>query len=144
VLATVALVQASFQEAGISIAIDASEDMRLFGFPNEYSQALLNLLNNAKQAIQECGRHPGRVVIHIAREDHLCRLTVRDNGPGIAPHLLERIFEPYFSTRAAGTGIGLYMSRQIIEGNMSGRITARNLEDGAEFSVLIALAGDTP
>ena len=87
------------------------------------------------------GRRPGRVLIRIAREAGFCRLTLRDNGTGIPPELLERIFEPYFSTRAAGTGIGLYMSKQIIERSMGGRISARNGADGAEFTILVPTSG---
>ncbi len=144
VRAAVALVEASFMAEDVAIRIEAPEDFQLSGLPNEFSQVLLNLLSNAKHAIKEAGVQRGEVVIAIAREEGFCRLTVRDNGPGIPGELLERIFEPYFSTREGGTGIGLYMSKQIIEGNMSGRISARNLDGGAEFSILMALTGDTP
>jgi signal transduction histidine kinase len=62
---------------------------------------------------------------------------IRDNCGGIAEDVIPRIFDPYFTTRSPdrGTGIGLYMSKVIIEQNMSGRLTARNLDRGAEFRV---------
>lgn len=142
--AAVALVEASFEDMDIAIRIDAPEDVLLSGFPNEYSQVLLNLLSNAKEAIRDAGRAPGRVSIRLAREAGFGKLTLRDDGAGIAEALLDRIFEPYFSTRASGTGIGLYMSRQIIEAHMGGSLSARNIQGGSEFTVLVPLAGEDP
>jgi signal transduction histidine kinase len=67
---------------------------------------------------------------------------VRDNGGGIPEHLLDRIFEPYFSTKPNGTGIGLYMSRKIVQESMGGTLLARNVEGGAELDVLTPLTRD--
>jgi PAS domain S-box-containing protein len=139
--AAVALAEACFEAAHVAIRIEAAADVLLLGFPNEYSQVLLNLLSNAKQAIQEVPGRSGLVSIQLAEEDGWGSLTVRDNGCGIAEAVLPRIFEPFFSTRPSGTGIGLYLSRQIIEGKMGGRICARNVEGGAAFSVRVPIAG---
>ena len=132
---------ASFADGDIAIRIEAPEDVALLGYPNEYSQVLLNLLTNAKQAIQDSGARPGMVGIRLSRADGFGCTALRDNGGGIPEDRLERIFEPNFSTREGGSGIGLTMSRQIIERNMNGRITVRNVEGGAEFSVLVGLGG---
>ena len=140
--AAVALVEASFEASNISIGIEAPTDLILVGYSNEYSQVLLNLLSNAKQAIQDASARPGAVDIRLSRSEGFGCLTVRDNGGGIAEAILDRIFDPYFSTRENGTGIGLYMSRQIIEQNMHGRITAGNVEGGAEFTVRVVLEGE--
>jgi len=138
--AAVALVAAGFDAAGIALTVEAPGELRLYGFPNEYAQVLLNLMGNAKQAVQASGAAPGRVGISLEAREGMGHLTVRDNGGGINPEILEKIFEPYFSTRDTGTGLGLYMSRQIIERSMGGRITARNIEGGAEFLVSVPLA----
>jgi signal transduction histidine kinase len=65
---------------------------------------------------------------------------VSDNGGGVPATILDKIFEPYFSTKEGGTGIGLYMSRQIVERSLGGRIGGANVDGGAEFDVLVPLA----
>jgi PAS domain S-box-containing protein len=140
----ISLVESSFQNSNITIHIDASHDLNLLGFPNEYSQMLLNLFSNAKEAIlarNKAHRHPsGRVDIVLTEQDGQGCVTVRDNGGGIPAEILDRIFDPYFSTKESGTGIGLYMSKMIIERNMKGGITVRNIEGGAEFIIASPLA----
>jgi signal transduction histidine kinase len=137
------LVGASYRHDGIEIALEGASDVRLLGFPNEYSQVVLNLLSNARQAIQASKVTAGRITLWLETREDLGCLVVRDNGGGIPEAILGRIFEPYFSTRQAGSGIGLTMSRQIVEQSMGGRLEARNLEGGAEFTVLVPRAGDT-
>jgi hypothetical protein len=70
-------------------------------------------------------------------ENHSSVLTIADNGGGISADLMDRIFRPYFTTKAQnrGTGIGLYMSKMIIENNMHGRLSVCNKGDGAEFRI---------
>lgn len=137
---TISLIDASFRSAGITIEVLASSNLRLFGHANEYSQVLLNLLANAKQAIQSQGTGTGRVTLWLGERDGQGCLTVRDDGGGIPEAVLDKIFEPYFSTKESGSGIGLYMSRQIVERSLGGRITARNVPGGAELTVLIPLS----
>jgi PAS domain S-box-containing protein len=140
----VSLVASSFQNSNISIHIDAPRDIKLLGFPNEYSQVLLNLLSNAREAILACEEPlSGRVDIGLTERNGQGCVMVRDNGGGIPAESLDRIFDPYFSTKESGTGIGLYMSKMIIERNMNGSITATNIEGGAEFSVCAPLAKET-
>jgi len=138
------LLDAAFAARGIAIEVAASADLPLYGLPNEFSQVLVNLLGNARQAIQDTGREDGRIVITLGEQEGCGCLRISDNGGGVPEQYLERIFEPYFSTRPSGTGIGLYMSRQIVEQSLEGRILARNTRDGAEFTVFVPLAGDPP
>ena len=137
---TVALIEASFLHAGITVEIEATDDVTLFGFANEYSQILLNLLSNARQAIEERRVEHGRIVVRVGRRAALGCVTVRDNGGGIPGDALDRMFDPYFSTKPSGTGIGLYMSRRVAEQSLGGRLEGANVEDGAEFALLTPLA----
>ena len=136
----ISLVQASFINNNIAINLETGRDAQLLGIPNEYSQVLLNLLSNARDAImaQQCAA--GRVDIFIETTGHMGCVVLRDNGGGIPENIIEKIFDPYFTTRPQGTGIGLYMSKMIVERNMNGGITARNVAGGVEFTVCIPLA----
>ena len=143
VRAAVNLLDAAFAARGIAIEV-AAADLPVYGLPNEFSQVLVNLLGNAKQAIQDSGREDGRIVISLGEEAGCGWVRITDNGGGVPEHCLDRIFDPYFSTRPSGTGIGLYMSRQIVEQSLEGRILVRNTGDGAEFTVFLPLAGELP
>ncbi|NTV09697.1 MAG: PAS domain S-box protein [Zoogloea sp.] len=138
------LVEASFRNNNIAISLTADQDLLLLGFPNEYSQVLLNVLGNAKDAIGASGQAHGQVHITLSRSGDEACVAVRDNGGGIRDDILDKIFEPYFSTKKMGTGIGLYMSKMIIERNMNGSVSVRNVEGGAEFYIRIPLADGTP
>jgi PAS domain S-box-containing protein len=132
-----AIVGPAFAQEGIEIVLDVRDDPPVRGFANEYTQVVLNLLGNAKDAVEARGRGDGKVVLIVDREGTRARLLVRDNGGGIPDAVLPRIFEPYFSTRVRGTGIGLYMSRMIVATNMAGTIEARNTDAGAEVVVRV-------
>jgi PAS domain S-box-containing protein len=134
------LVEAAFGNRGIGLQFTVEEDGRVEGFPNEYSQVVLNLLANAKDAILERGVTGGRVEIRAWREGRNMRLAVRDNGGGVADEVAGKIFDPYFTTREKGTGIGLYMSKMIIENNMGGTIEFHNTGEGAEFVIVTPMS----
>jgi len=104
-------------------------DARLLG------RALRNLVENGLRAAGE----GGRVRVEVRRCGEGCEVAVRDSGPGIAPELLSRVFEPYFSTEAGGTGLGLPIARRIVEGH-GGTLVARNLETGG-LEVVLRLPG---
>ncbi len=139
---TVDLVDASFHNSGITITVEPCTDCLLSGFPNEYSQVLLNLLSNAKDAVIESGTRPGLIRISLEEQDGMGVVTVKDNGNGVPEEISSRIFEPYFSTKQMGTGIGLYMSRMIIERNMNGTLVLGNNinNTGSEFIIKTPLA----
>lgn len=95
---------------------------------------LLNL-NNAKEAILE--KHPtgGKITITLDQDGDNIQVRVKDNGGGIPESALAKIFDPYFTTKPKGTGIGLYMSRMIMQ-HMDGTLAARNADEGMGFSML--------
>lgn len=129
------IVQSTFNHHRIGIEVQVREDAIVFGFANEYTQVLLNLLGNAKDAIEARGAEDGWIRITVDRCGPDARLSVSDNGGGIPDDVMPKIFDPYFTTRRSGTGIGLYMSKMIITSNMAGRIEARNTREGAELIV---------
>ena len=136
---TLSLVEAAFQEQSIVIELDAGEAPAIHGYPNEFAQVLLNVLLNAKDALTEREVVLPRVCIVIRAEEGRAVVTVTDNAGGIAEEIIGKVFDPYFTTKGpqAGTGVGLFMSKTIIEKNMGGRLSVRNVASGAEFRIEI-------
>jgi C4-dicarboxylate-specific signal transduction histidine kinase len=98
---------------------------------------LLNILNNAGDVLSERERVDPKVVITFGSEGEHSVVTIADNAGGIPEGIIYKVFDPYFSTKGPqqGTGLGLYMSKTIIEKNMGGKLTVRNLSEGAEFRI---------
>lgn len=136
IMEAINLVQSGFKNTDTVIHFDQQEDIQALGFSNEFSQVLLNILNNAMDAIQERKIAHGRIEIHIGHENGMAFVSIMDNAGGIPQADLQKIFDPYFTTKEKGTGIGLYMSRMILV-HMNGEIEARNVRDGAEFHIKI-------
>ncbi|MDR0747329.1 MAG: sensor histidine kinase [Helicobacteraceae bacterium] len=112
-----------------------------WGYENELGQALINLVSNAKDAVLKNDSRNRKIVIRLKKEEGYAVLEVEDNGGGIKEEHLERVFEPYFSTKEQGhgTGIGLYMAKMIVEDNMDGTIGAINTENGALFTIRLPI-----
>ena len=135
---TLSLIEPSLKGLGITIEVTEKGVVEINGYPNEYSQVLLNILINCRDAYEACPTGSQRVVVvTILKENNGAVVTVADNAGGIPEKILEKIFDPYFSTKGPdkGTGIGLYMAKTIIEKNMGGRLTVRNTAGGAEFRI---------
>ncbi len=132
---TLSIIEAVYKDNGVSLTLNVKEDLKAFGYPNEYAQVLLNILNNARQIIQERQVQNPFVRIEIFSEGGRSVIAICDNGGGIKEENINKVFEPYYSTRPSGTGIGLYMSKIIIEKNMGGRLSVSNKENGAEFRI---------
>jgi PAS domain S-box-containing protein len=129
-------VEQSFKSKGIRIELDEQPDIAAVGYPNEYLQALLNIILNARDALLEQQVVQPLISIRIFKENGRSVVTIRDNGNGICEDILPKIFDPYFTTKqqCSGTGIGLYMAKMIVEKKMLGSLSARNV-DGAEFRI---------
>ncbi|WP_331775493.1 cache domain-containing protein [Sulfurospirillum sp. 1612] len=131
----------TIQNQKIELAITIKEDAQILGYQNEFEQVLLNILSNAKDALSESDVENKAVEITINKMEDQATINIDDNGPGIKTRPIEKIFEPYFSTKwnANGTGIGLYMSKMIIEKNMRGKLLATNRDMGARFTIVIPI-----
>jgi C4-dicarboxylate-specific signal transduction histidine kinase len=134
---TISLVEASFISQNITIKTEFEENLVAYGYPNEYCQVLLTVLNNARDAFSCKDNIKPLVLIRSFSENSRSVLTITDNAGGIKAAIIDMIFEPYFTTKGSGsgTGIGLYMSKKIIQNNMGGTLTARNTADGAELRI---------
>ena len=131
------MVDGSFKNNNIKLSSIVEHDVSVFGFENEFSQVLLNILNNAKEIIIERKIAEGWVSVRIAEENARPVVCISDNGGGIQKGLEEKIFEPYFTSRAMGTGLGLYMAKTIVETSMEGRLTVKNTDAGASFEIIL-------
>jgi signal transduction histidine kinase len=131
----------SFMEWGprrpaIIFDAEGTDDIVITGYPNEYTQVLLNIFQNARDVLAEREIAAPRVHIRVFREGERTVVTIADNAGGIADEVIAKVFDPYFTTKEGkGTGIGLYMSQMIIERNMGGTLSVRNSGKGAEFRI---------
>ncbi|MBP6497156.1 MAG: response regulator [Campylobacteraceae bacterium] len=130
---TLALQHAQFENNAIKVVVEGP-DINLFSLKSEFQQVMLNLINNAKDALIECSIVDKCIQIRLLERS----VEVEDNGGGIANDIMERIFEPYFTTKdqGKGMGIGLYMSKMIIEKNMGGVLSVKNTPTGASFCII--------
>ncbi|HJV64446.1 MAG TPA: PAS domain S-box protein [Geomonas sp.] len=139
VAAALSLFETTLNVIGVDLQVKERGVMMVEGHRNEFIQVIMNLLANAGDVFRERGTREPRLVIELARQDGRSVITIADNAGGIAGDDLERIFDCYFTTKGPdrGTGIGLFMSRDIIENHMKGLLTVRNTAEGAEFRIEI-------
>jgi len=132
------LMGASLKNNNIQLILEIKNDFEICGFPNEIEQALLNIVSNAKDVILEKFMKDAQILIRVFSKKSKNIITISDNAGGIKVFPIEKIFEPYFSTKHAksGTGIGLYMTKTIIEKNNNGKIEIKNGEKGAIFTII--------
>ncbi len=133
------LIDATLHENAIELKVETKCDKDIFGYPTEFSQVILNLISNAKDILVEKEIENPRIELTIDAKGINNIITVKDNAGGINEAHLELVFDPYFSTKdtSKGTGLGLYISKLIIERNMGGELTAQNDEEGAIFKIVL-------
>ncbi len=126
---SISLIEASYKNNDIEIITNFSKNEFLaFALPNELSQVFLNILNNSKDALINKNLSTKLVNINIYEDENFNIIEVHDNAFGIEEEIITKIFDPYFTTKhkSQGTGIGLYMTKEIIEKHMNGLITVQN------------------
>jgi signal transduction histidine kinase len=139
---TISLVKDDLEFHGIAIETVKECDSFINGYKNEFSQVLLNIIVNAKEVLLLRQPLSPRVKIICSHKSDSALVTFKDNGGGIPSEILEKIFDPYFTTKfmSQGTGMGLYISKMIIEKHMGGRILIANDAAGAEVTIELPLA----
>lgn len=136
---TLNFVNSALIHNNITLVKELDDSLTVEGYPSEFSQVILNIVNNAKEILIERQVKNAEIRIALLRKDQHAVITIADNAGGVNPAVMDKIFEPYFTTKEMGTGLGLYMSKTIIETNMKGRLTVTNDEKGAVFTIELPL-----
>jgi len=148
IAAAIRLFEPQFKSNSITVEIICQDCAAILvhGFPNEFKQVVLNLMANASDAILDSrslnGKpETGRLGVGISCGHDTMHIDISDNGCGIPAEIAPRIFDPYFTTKeeSGGTGIGLYMSRMIVEDSLEGRLSLLENRDGAVFRIELPL-----
>jgi PAS domain S-box-containing protein len=134
---TLSLIEGSLSAQQIEIQIEQQCEAVVYGYPNEFSQVLLNIVINARDALVEREVALPHITISIAAQGDRTVVDITDNAGGIPEAIIEKIFDPYFTTKGPdkGTGVGLFMSKTIVEKNMNGSLTVQNVTGGAQFRI---------
>ena len=136
---TICLLEGNLKAHQITTEVKSSGDPVVHGYPNEFSQVLVNIMVNARDALVAQEVASPKIRIEVGVEGERTVVTITDNAGGIPEEVLSRIFDPYFTTKGAdqGTGVGLFLSKTIIEKNMGGTLSAGNVGPGAQFRIVI-------
>jgi signal transduction histidine kinase len=134
------IINATLKNFNIELNVNIGNDKKIYGYPTEFSQVILNILSNAKDVLVEKKTKNPRIDMEINSKGVLSIITIKDNAGGITNKNQELIFDPYFSTKdsSKGTGLGLYISKLIVERNMGGELSVYNDEEGAVFKIVVA------
>jgi len=113
-------------------------EFKIYGYENEFKQVLLNIINNAKNKLidkNENTNDKGKIQIDIDKTQKNTKIKITDDGGRIDETIIHSIFEPYFTTKVEGTGLGLYMAKVIIEDKMNGNISVNNDNQNVIFTI---------
>ena len=130
---------ASIKNFNIKLIKEVKNNSLIKGYKREFAQVMLNLISNAKDALTQREIKNPLIKITLDLKDKKVIITVEDNAGGIKEEHLSSIFDPYFTTKEGlkGTGLGLYMSKMIIEKNMNGELFFVNTKEGALFTIIL-------
>ena len=128
----------TLEHNNIEIIIIDKNNLSIFGNKNEFSQVLMNLIVNAKDAFEDKNIAFPKIEINIQKIEKRIKIEIIDNAGGIEKNIILNIFDPYFTTKdSKGTGIGLYLSKAIIEDKMKGKLSVENKDNGAVFTIYL-------
>ena len=139
VKSTLDIVQISLENKNIDVITQLKATHKIQTYPNEIKQVILNIIKNAEDIlIQNNIQNPIIVISTLSSKDEVM-LSIKDNAGGVDNDIIDKIFDPYFSTKTSqnGTGLGLYMSKTIIQEHCNGNLSVDNDKDGAVFTILI-------
>ena len=128
--------EGSFIDFGIKLEINANPEIRVFGYENEFAQVILNLFSNSRDAFKIIKKSNPTIKVKIYQENDKSVIIITDNAGGIPQNIIDKIFTTGITTKDRGTGMGLLMSKKIIDG-MNGTIKVQNISEGAEFTIVL-------
>lgn len=133
---TLQIIGSSLESKNIELIYEDENDVQVFTHVNEIKQVLLNILKNAEDALLENKNEDLKIWISWEIKDDSIDLHIEDNAGGIPEKIIKNIFDPYFSTKGDdGTGLGLYMSKTIVEEHCQGKLSVQNTAIGARFTI---------
>ena len=134
------ILKPQLKELDIKINL-TGDDFTIISLQSEFQQVILNIINNAKDALVENNIKDSYINVKTEVFDATGMITIEDNAKGIPEDVINRIFEPYYTTKeqGKGTGIGLYISHEIIVGHMKSKISVSNTSEGARFEIKLNL-----
>lgn len=140
----VRLLEKQLKISGINLVLEGDESVKIVGCAGEFKQVMLNIINNAKDALEERKIEHPTININIRQENAQAIMEIEDNAGGAPNELMpNKLFEQFVSTKGeGGTGIGLSISRTIIEEHLGGKISVRNTQHGARFRIEVPCAFD--
>lgn len=133
------LVEENLRFNDIKVKLEDIKNIEAYGYANQYSQAIFNIINNSIDALSVSSTEDKEIRISIHEEKDMAIVEISDNGGGISSDIADKIFDVYFTTKqgSKGTGLGLYITKIIIENNMDGKIQWENTLDGVCMKVAI-------
>ncbi len=140
---SIKFVKDSYLDSNVEL-IDRTQDgdTQMCSYKNELMQVIMILLNNSRDAVIGNKIKKPQVIVDLLHIDEKIEIRVKDNGGGIDDDIMDRIFEPYFTTKfkSDGTGVGLYMSKMIIEDSIGGELVLKNDDDGVLATLILSLS----
>ncbi|RXJ78360.1 ATP-binding protein [Arcobacter sp. F2176] len=124
-----------YNSININLDIRENTNLNVYGYKNEFMQSFLNIVNNAKDALLNNDYKNRKIQIKVFNEDKKLIITIKDNAGGINAKSMDKIFGAYYTTKEDGHGIGLYMTKVIIEDKMNGQVSVENIDGGAMFTI---------
>ena len=139
---TLEILSSTLRFYNIEVVKEIIDDVEIYDYENEFSQVLLNIITNARDALVSNKIEKPIIKVNVSKIENNVIVKIKDNANGINEKIIANVFEPYFTTKGKGngTGIGLYMSKLIIEKNMNGKLEVENDEKGAVFKITLPLS----
>ncbi len=135
------LLKKALDKEAIEVAISMEDGITILGIQNELTQVLVNLIQNARDALGTCAPETPKIRITLSQKGEHAILSIDDNAGGVPDEVKGHIFEPYFTTKhtSQGTGLGLFMSKLIVEKSLGGDLSLHNTDRGACFTITLPL-----